>query len=293
MRHGMGVWLLSACVVLAGCGVNQEGEAPGRSGSVRGNAQAAQDGGCVRYYADGSGVAGRGRLVQLDIRFSYQAARSATAGAGDTTMELDAHSVVEGTASQLACAWDDDGAVQYEVKRAAGGGPPFAATHTGSAQLSGTRVTRADGGSIHEEVEVSGPLETLRVVSMDPWSGPGTQACVRVAYDVPLTGRAFMRITGDGGVREEAIAPTGLVTDGYSALHPHEAGGGVYRFFEPRFAICTGQAEAGKRTDFPMGMSISEDGLSWERSGPWEHHISSPAEERIVNFSLRVVPPTL
>jgi hypothetical protein len=249
----------------------------------------------VSYYADSDEIADRGRLVQLDITLRYQATRSARIGGGDATMVLDAQSRVEGTASQLACAWDTvEGGVRYELEPVGDEARSFASTHAGTAQLSGSRVTQADGVTIREEVDVAGPMEVLRVVDLGPWEGPGTDTCAILSFDVPLRGTSVMRATGPGVQREEAMDPSGLVLDGYSALSPKTYNGGDHRFLDQSFAVCTGQEtrEPGQYGS-PGRLAISDDGHLWQRSGSWQGHPSQPVEERTVDFTLRVVPPTL
>src|SRR5690606_33001488 len=112
MRRGTTPSLFVACLAVAGCGTSD----PDSSGA---DERSDPDSGpCVTYYADSNEVADRGQLVQLDFTFRYAATRSMRAGDGDTTMELDAQSQLEGTASQLACAWDTvEGGVRYDLVR--------------------------------------------------------------------------------------------------------------------------------------------------------------------------------
>ena len=291
MQHRRGSWLLAGCLGLAGCGAEPETDAPKEDDT---GSSAAQAGPCVSFYADSDEVADRGRLVQLDVTLRYQASRSERAGGGDASMALDAQSHVQGTASQLACAWDTgDGGVRYELVRPDEDAPPFASTHDGSAQLTGSRVTQADGATLREEVDVSGPLEALHVVDLGPWQGPGVEACVILSFDAPLRGRSLMHVTGPGVQREEPMDPSGLVLDGYSALSPKTYESGDHRFVDQSFAICTAEEASPGQYGPPGGLTISDDGLLWQRSGQWRHHPSAPVEQRMVDFTLRVVPPRL
>lgn len=104
----------------------------------------------------------------------------------------------------------------------------------------------------------------------------------------------MQRITAPGIQREEPMNPSGLVLDGYSALSLETYDGGDHRFLDQSFPICTGE----EPTDIgqfgrPMGLSISPEGRVWKRSGRWQRHPSGPAEQRRVDFTLRVVKPTL
>jgi len=292
MHQGLGVWALWGCIALAGCAVERDDGASGDGDASGGGA----GGPCVSYYADSDEIAERGRLVQLDISFRYGATRSARMGGGADSMTLDAKSTVEGTASQLACAWDEEGGVvRYDLSRSDGDdGRPFPGQHAGTAQLSGTRLTRADGVTIREDVDVSGALEMLRVVDLGTWGGTETDACVVLAFDVPLRGRSQMHVSGQGVQREEPMDPSGLVLDGYSALSPTTYDGGNHRFLDHAFSICTGRESTDPgQSGPPDGMTVSQDGRLWQRSGPWQGHVSGPTEHRTVDFSLRVVPPTL
>lgn len=297
MRIGIAPWLFAACVVLAGCGAGNDVDVAEDEGAGdRDAATAGQDGPCVSYYADSDEVAGRGRLVQLDISLDFRATRDGRMGSGDTSMVLEAQSQVEGTASQLACAWDmGHGGVRYELVRAGGDDvAPFAHRHAGRARLSGHRVMQADGATVREEVDVAGALEDLRVVDMGLWEGPGTEGCVVLAFDAPLRGRSLRRIAAPGVQREEPMAPSELVLDGYSALSPRTYSGGDHRFLDQSFAICTGEEGSGPgQYGPPGGLTISDDGLVWQRSGRWQRHPSGKSEQRTVDFTLRVVPPSL
>lgn len=288
MRRGTTPSLFVACLAVAGCGTSD----PDSSGADE--RSDLDSGPCVTYYADSNEVADRGQLVQLDFTFRYAATRSMRAGDGDTTMELDAQSQLEGTASQLACAWDTvEGGVRYDLVRNDGDEPqPFAGTHTGTAQLKGMRVTRADGATIHEEVDMAGPLASLRVAQLGPWEPGDSHMCAILAFDAPIRGKSVMRIFAPGHQREEPMDPSGLVLDGYSALSPTTYDGGDHRFLDVGFAVCTDEVAPGGSGP-PGGLTISDDGLVWQRSGPWERHASAPLEQRTVDFTLRVVPPTL
>lgn len=291
MRHGSTLWMFAACLVVGGCGTASDTDAP-----TAGSPDEGDSGPCVAYYANSTEIAERGRLVQLDFTFRYGATRSAQMRSGDTSMTLDAQSQIEGKGSQLACAWDSDisdGGVRYEMVRNDGDDArPLAGTHTGTAMLKGTRVSHADGTTIHEEVDVAGPLETLRVVEVGEWDPGAVDACVVLAFDAPLRGRSQMRISAPGQQREEPMDPSGLVLDGYSALSPTTYDGGDHRFLDVAFPICTDEVEEGGFGP-PGGLAISDDGHLWQRSGPWKRHASAPLEERTVDFTLRVVPPTL
>ncbi|GEM_PF-2335728 len=291
MRHGRTLWLLAACLAAAGCGAAPDTDAP-----VLVTPGDADAGPCVTYYADNNEIADRGRLVQLDFTFRYGGTRSARMHSEDTSMELDARSLVEGSGSQLACAWDSDlyeGGVRYELVRNDGDeARPLPGTHTGSALLKGTRVSHADGTTIHQEVDVTGPLEVLRVMEVGEWARGEAEACVILAFEAPLRGVSVMRVSAPGHQREEAMDPSGLVLDGYSALSPTTYDGGDHRFLDVGFAVCTDEVAPGGSGP-PGGLTISDDGRVWQRSGPWERHASAPLEERTVDFTLRVVPPTL
>ena len=296
MRYGIAPALLAGCLALAGCGGADQAEAPGEDGVAERDAGAREDGPCISYYADSDEVAARGRLVQLDITLDFRATRAGRMGGGDASMTLEAQSQVEGSASQLACAWDTgEGGVRYDLVRTDGEeAPPFASRHAGSARLSGQRITQADGATVLEEVDMAGSLEDLRVVDLGPWEGPGTEGCVILAFDAPLRGRSLMRINAPGVQREEPMDPSGLVLDGYSALSPKTYSGGDHRFLDQAFAICTGEEASGPgQYGPPGGLAISDDGLVWQRTGPWQRHASAPVEQRTVDFTLRVVPPVL
>jgi len=289
--RGRIAWLLAGGLAIAGCGA----ERPEDSAADDADGDGAASGLCVTYYADSNEVSSRGRLVQLDVTFAYTASRSGSTNAGDASMTLDARSRLEGRSSQLACAWDTGhGGVRYELRRRGDDEPPFASTHAGTAQLAGSRVMQANGMTSHEEVDVTGTLERLRVVDLGPWEGPRTDTCAILAFDVPLRGKSIRRISAPGVQREEEMNPSDLVLDGYSALSPTTYSGGDHRFLEQSFPICTAQ-ESTARGDYgpPGGMTISEDGLVWQRSGPWRQHAGGPREQRTVEFTLRVVPPTL
>lgn len=290
MRSGTTPWMLLLCLAAIGCGAAPDADKP--VAEERGNLD---PGPCVSYYADSDEIAGRGRLVQLDFSMRYAANRSGRTGGGDTSMVLDAQSLVEGKGSQLACAWATPyGGVRYELLRTDGDeARPFPGTHSGTAMLKGTRVTQADGATIREEVDMSGTLETLRVVDLGPWEGADTRTCVVLWFDAPLRGRSLMRISAPGLQREEPMNPGGLV-DGYSALSPTTYNGGDHRFLDQAFSICTGEQAQGLGSyEPPAGLTVSGDGRVWQRSGPWTQHASGPLEQRTVDFSLRVVPPTL
>jgi len=295
MRHGTSLWLLAGCVALAGCSVVSDADVPDGDGTASRGPDGSH-GPCVSYYADSDEIAGRGQLVQLDIMLRYGATRSVRTGGDGVSMVLDAESRVEGSASQLACAWDTvEGGVRYELVRTDGEeSQPFTSTHTGSAQLAGSRVTQADGATIREEVDMTGPLESLRVKSLGPWEGAGTEACVVLSFDAPLRGRSLLRATAPGLQREESMDPSGLVLDGYSALSPRTYDGGDHRFLDQSFAICPGQeSDAPGHHGPPRGLTVSDDGRLWQRSGSWQRHPSGPVEQRTVDFTLRVVPPVL
>lgn len=296
MGKGTGAWLFVGCMALAGCAVDRDDDARAEEGASQHAGRNSEHGPCVSYYADSEEVADRGRLVQLDITFRYGATRSARIGGGANSMTLDAQSRVEGTASQLACAWEgDDGTVSYDLARTDGDEErPFPARHQGTAQLSGMRVTRADGATVHEEVDVTGPLEMLQVMDLGPPDGTDAEACVILAFEAPLRGRSQLRLTAPGVQREEAMDPSALVLDGYSALSPKTYDGGDHRFLDHAFAICAGQEDTGiGQFGPPKGMTVSDDGRLWQRRGVWQRHASGPTEQRTVEFTLRVVPPTL
>lgn len=290
MQSGTIPWLLLVCLAATGCGVAPDADTS--AADERGN----QDPGpCVSYYADSDEIAGRGRLVQLDFSMRYAATRSHRVGGGDTSIVLDAQSQVEGKGSQLACAWDTPyGGVRYELVRTDGDeARPLPSTHSGTAMLKGTRVTQADGGTVREEVDMGGTMEAFRVVGLGPWEGADTRTCAMLWFDAPLQGRSLMRISAPGLQREEPMNPGALV-DGYSALSPETYNSGDHRFVDQAFSICSGEPAQGLANyEPPAGMTISDDGQVWQRSGPWTQHASGPLEQRTVDFTLRVVPPTL
>ena len=104
---------LSACAALAACGQRDGANTPEDAGDRRVSTQDGPQDACVTRYANSNEVADRGRLVQLDITLRYQASRAGRITPGDARMQLDAQSLLEGKASQLACAWDmETGGVQ-------------------------------------------------------------------------------------------------------------------------------------------------------------------------------------
>lgn len=297
MQFGKLALLLCACAGMVACGPGEDEVAQNDAGagdSLSGDGPPGAP--CVSLYADSDEVAARGRLVQLDITLRYQATRTGRIDGSDTRMSLDAESLVEGTASQLACAWDmDGGAVRYELDRVDGDATrAFPGKHAGSVRLSGTRVTEANGATVREEVDMSGPLALLVVRDVGIRETPDADVCVILAFDAPLQGRSLQTVTAPGIRREEPMNPSGLVLDGYSALSPRTFDGGDHRFANESFAICTGKesTKAG-HIGQPKGLSISDDGLTWRRRGAWLRHASAPAEQRTIDFTMRVVRPTL
>lgn len=266
------------------------------AGDRRGSTQSGPQDVCVSFYADSDEVADRGRLVQLDITLRYQATRASRLTPDGARMELDAESLLEGKASQLACAWDlEGGAVRYELERVDGDEPrAFPATYEGTARLSGFRETEADGATVREEVDMTGPLEALVLRDVGVRENADSEVCVILSFDAPLRGTSLQRFTAPGIQREEPMDPSALVLDGYSALSPETYDGGDHRFLDQSFSICTGE----EPTDIaqfsgPRGLSISPDGRVWQRSGVWQRHPSGPAEQRTLDFRMRVVAPTL
>lgn len=280
----MGAMLSAGC--LQGSDTSGSGDAPGPGRVAQG------DGACVTYSGSGE-VSARGRLVQLDVAFRYAGSRSGELSAQDVHMRLDAEAVVEASSSQLACAWDqvDGSPVVYDLRRGDGDGRVrFPVQAQGTARLAGTRVLQDANSRGEERVDVSGPVEVLEVMQIGRRNEGDRDVCVIVSFDAPLHGSSIRTITAPGIRRQEEVAPSALVSDGYSMLSPRSFGDGDHRFLNQSFAICTGQ-DGGQGP--PRGLSISPDGLLWTRSGAWTGHASGPNERRTVDFTLRVVPPTL
>ncbi|MGO1893893.1 MAG: hypothetical protein ACTH0Y_12070 [Luteimonas sp.] len=258
---------------------------------------AAIDSVCITRYAGSGEIASTGELVQLDVTFRYQAKRSGAMEARDTSMSLDAESIVEGTASQLACLWEQlDGSPGKFDLRAPGSieGVRFPRRQDGHARLSGTRILQADGMTAHEEVDVSGELETLAVKSIGVRGTHDSDACVTLGFDIPLHGRSVRTISTPGISKEEAIYPSALVTSSYSALSPRSFGENDHRFLNTSFSICTGPELDGQgaSSGSPRGLTISPDSRLWQRSGRWSGHAAGRNETREVDFTMRVVPPS-
>lgn len=251
------------------------------------------DNACVTRWAGGNEISSVGELVQLDVTFRLQANRSGSVGAGDTSMRLEAESLVEGTSSQLACLWKQRNGSPDKIDLKRREGAPFPRLAQGSAMLAGVRTMQGEAMTAQEEVDVSGPLEILAVQGIDVRDTQESPACVHLAFEAPLQGRSVRIVTAPGIRQEEKINPSDLVLDGYSVLSPGSFGADDHRFLDHSFSICTGEAVQGPTAgaDVPRGLSISPDGRLWQRNGVWRNHASGPAETRVIDFSMRVVPP--
>lgn len=288
----------AACaLVLAACQPEPANTSRGHDPDPGTENVAATDAACTTHYAGSGEIASTGELVQLDVTFRLHATRSGAREANDTSISLDAESVVEGKSSQLACLWErEDGSPGlFDLKPLGDAAETrFPRKAEGHARLAGARNLHANGMTVREEVDVSGALETLIVKSIGVRDRHDSDTCVILGFDVPMRGRSVRTITAPGINREEAINPSGLVSDSYSAMSPDSSGGGNHHFAAASFAICTGE-EAERPTptgDRPLGLSISSDGRVWQRSGTWSNHLSGPNEKRVVDFTMRVVPPT-
>ena len=162
-------------------------------------------------------------------------------------------------------------------------GVRFPRRQDGHARLSGTRVLQADNKTLHEEVDVSGELETLAVKSIGVRGTHDSDACVTLGFDVPLQGRAVRTLTAPGISKEEAIYPSALVTSSYSALSPRSFGDDDHRFLDTAFSICTGPELEGQgvSSSSPRGLTISPDSRLWQRSGRWSLRVGRASSSRM------------